>query len=89
MTHILHKLNIGHYAGNLTWKPIIEYTTEHGEIGLYKSDGDGVASETVMQFILVGDKMLPRMYSKHILDVAKKDTAHIAQFAGATKVKEA
>lgn len=83
MTRILRKLNVDGYAGDRTWKPLIQWATERGEMGLYES------GDTVMLVILVADDIDTRTYSSINFGSAQTTANIIAWFAGATIVKEA
>lgn len=88
MSEILRKLNDDHYMGNDQFQALQEWWTKTGEMGVYKSLGQGIARENVYLIILCGDQMIIRSYRAEspMPSIALNDAEVIAAFADAIKV---
>lgn len=90
MSKILQMLNEDKYAGDFTWTPLVEWTTDNGEMGVYQTEvrhDYGSPSIWVMGIILTndGDKFL-KSAGENTRDITVSDFEAIAKFAGAKRV---
>ena len=85
MGEILSKLNDEHYISTDEWKPLHEWVTPNGEMGIYCSDTS--LKFGAVEFIVMSEGViLVDQKDARMLDKALKDAELIAKFAGAAKL---
>lgn len=83
-SRILVKLNHEHVMGDSgPWTEFARWDNEHGEMGVYFSDGSPFLRELAYLIVLSDEEWYDHQYSVRAIDVLMHDAQAIAKFAGA------